>query len=785
MARGTRRRLTGAVPLTFFALPVADGVLAYDWTTAAPSCALRSGSGRIPTASSSSPVLPVQGLSQRRLGESGDRRDGLCSVRSLRRARGGVRSNRSRDGSAVQMTASDSAVVELSINSLGAGEATRRRQQQQQQQDGDDNDLAGSGRVSADCRLRRGLRNLGRLRQPQNVLELLAVARGRGETMNLRVFNAAITAVAPCEEGCRYALRLLVLMQEERIAPDRFTLTAIVASCFRCQKWDVAHGVLQTMQRQGMRPLDMRASRLTTAPGDAGEARDRVLRLLRHLRSTEGEEGVRLASPPSALPEQRTGGPGSGSGGGDDGVSGQGGPRQRDESGTVGKEAVRGKKRMVVTGAREAQLGRSGEVYAQQQQQQQQRRRRLLNGDGGETKTRAGAGAGAGAGLSNDKGRRGSAAEAGERHAGGGAAAAVVLEAAGGEKTVEELMAAGMRPPQEAFLSELKKAANTKSWNRALELLDGLREAGFQPLPGAYACAMRACGKAGKWEHSLALMDEMRSRGVEPGEGCNVMALKACADAGLWEKTLGMLKSMRASGVNRSESTFVVAMKACGDAGQWEKALALMDDMRRDGMPPMETTYTTAMKACGSTGEWEQTLKLFYEMQSIGIPPTEQCYTAAIRACAKADKTEKAYSLLLKMRAAQGVKTNLSSYRAVMHAHCRAGDWASALGLLEDARRDQIKPGTGDLRAMVEACGKAEQHERALSLLEEMRSEGMNLRRTGEKLWWVFDNCRDKQVKDRAWLLMEVEETRERLRLRAERNAQKAEAAEAAAVATA
>lgn len=37
-----------------------------------------------------------------------------------------------------------------------------------------------------------------------------------------------------------------------------------------------------------------------------------------------------------------------------------------------------------------------------------------------------------------------------------------------------------------------------------------------------------------------------------------------------------------------------------------------------------------------------------------------------------------------------------------MDAHCRSGDWASAQGLLEDARRDQLKPGTGDLRAMVE-----------------------------------------------------------------------------------
>lgn len=96
-----------------------------------------------------------------------------------------------------QMTALEAAVTDLSIDALGAEEATRRQQQQRQLEDGvivddddDEGDLAGiGGGVSAACRLRRGLRKLGRLRQPQNVLEFLAAARGRGETMSLRVFK--------------------------------------------------------------------------------------------------------------------------------------------------------------------------------------------------------------------------------------------------------------------------------------------------------------------------------------------------------------------------------------------------------------------------------------------------------------------------------------------------------------------------------------------------------------------------------------------------------------------
>lgn len=39
--------------------------------------------------------------------------------------------------------------------------------------------------------------------------------------------SVALAAVASCEGSCRYALKLLVLMEEEGISPDRFSLTAV------------------------------------------------------------------------------------------------------------------------------------------------------------------------------------------------------------------------------------------------------------------------------------------------------------------------------------------------------------------------------------------------------------------------------------------------------------------------------------------------------------------------------------------------------------------------------
>ncbi|CAM9220165.1 unnamed protein product [Laminaria digitata] len=722
MPRCKRERFSGSLPLAFLSMPMGGALTVAMTLTALRQSALTATSLR----NSPGAMAPRMLLRPRRLCNRGREEDCGYSVGNrftlrLRRAQAGRRNGRGQeDGVAMQMTALETDQLTVRHSSSNSSSSSRARAKLSVDSRGGKQ----HSRLYGEWRLRRGLRKLGHVRQPQNVLELLAAAKGRGSLISLRVFNVAIAAVASCEEGWRYALKLLTLMGEDRVAPDRFTLTAIAASCCRCQRWDVAYRVLTEMKRIGLRPLDLRPSRLTTAPGGAGEARDKVLQLLELLRSTDSPEQTRPST-------------GSAQFGRRDQQSGAVEPREE-------RQAARHLPPSDDTGGYLSDEGGRGDAN--------QRTAAVLGGAVSSAIPNPPLTAGVDEALSPE----------------------VDASSADCERSLNDLLAGEIRPGDDVFLSELKAAASAKDSVRALQLLDGMRAAGYRPQPGAYACAIRACGKAGRWEHSLALMDEMRSSGVEPGEGCNVMALKACAAAGRWEKTLEMLRDMRASGVNRSESSFVVAMKACGDAGRWEQALGLMDDMRRDGMPPMETTYTTAMKACGSAGEWKRALYLFDEMRDTGIPPTELCFTAVIKACAKADETEKALSLLQGMRIAQGVRTNMASYRAVMYAYARAGDWASALGLLEDARREELQPSTGDLRTLVQVCGEAEQHERALSLLEEMRSEGMGMRRTGEKLWWVFNACGDKQIKERAWSIMEVEETRERLRLRAERNAQKA-----------
>lgn len=208
------------------------------------------------------------------------------------------------------------------------------------------------------------------------------------------------------------------------------------------------------MKRLGLRPLDLRPSRFTTAPGGAGEARDKVLQLLDLLQSTAPP----LNNRPSSGGVQKVG--------------------LRDRQ--TGATGPRGEGRV----SRHPPPDSSGGLLAQEGGN--------LSNEGGDLLDEGGRG---------DADKRTAAACGSAASAipypplTAGVDAALSPEgddaSADCEKSLDDLLAAGIRPGDEVFLSELKVAASAKDSVRALQLLDGMRAAGYRPHPGAYACAIR------------------------------------------------------------------------------------------------------------------------------------------------------------------------------------------------------------------------------------------------------------------------------------------------------
>ena len=97
----------------------------------------------------------------------------------------------------------------------------------------------------------------------------------------------------------------------------------------------------------------------------------------------------------------------------------------------------------------------------------------------------------------------------------------------------------------------------------------------------SFSAAISACEKGGQWERALALLEEMRERAWSRNVISFNAAISACEKGGRWERALSLLDEMREAGVEPDVISFSAAISACEKGGQWERALALLDEMRR------------------------------------------------------------------------------------------------------------------------------------------------------------------------------------------------------------
>ena len=83
---------------------------------------------------------------------------------------------------------------------------------------------------------------------------------------------------------------------------------------------------------------------------------------------------------------------------------------------------------------------------------------------------------------------------------------------------------------------------------RALSLLETMRERGVEPNLISYGSAIAACDKAGLWERAVSLLDEMKARNVKSDAVCYNSAVSACVKGKQLDRALSLVNEMRALG---------------------------------------------------------------------------------------------------------------------------------------------------------------------------------------------------------------------------------------------
>ena len=307
----------------------------------------------------------------------------------------------------------------------------------------------------------------------------------------------------------------------------------------------------------------------------------------------------------------------------------------------------------------------------------------------------------------------------------------------------------GIRPDVVSYNSVISACANTARWKEALEVLDQCyREPGVTPNIFTYTSAMRACAKGGKSQRALSLLQVVKDKGLPLDSYCYTAVMDACAKGGLWKKALELFDEMEEKGIEPTEVTYSVTISALGNGMQWERALWLLNVMRDKKMSVNLITYNAAITALAKSARenakkstkmsksndeeehvelWPKALGLLDQMKEDGIEPDGFCYSSAINCLGSEGRWKEACELIDVMRNG-GPKTrpNKIAYTAAIGACGRSGKAGKALELFETMASDGLKADRVAYNALFSALRIARNADKAYELWNDMCNGNTN-----------------------------------------------------------
>jgi len=291
---------------------------------------------------------------------------------------------------------------------------------------------------------------------------------------------------------------------------------------------------------------------------------------------------------------------------------------------------------------------------------------------------------------------------------------------------IEQSPKAGGVPPLEMYthiLGILGKCG--REWvGRAVFILDRMDRRRMRLDKVAFNAALNILGKAQKPARVQKVYQRMVREGHKPDVVTFTTLIAVCQRAGLSEDAWGYLAEMESFGIEPNWKTYTTLMAADTRKGEWEKAFDTFEQLRAGNMVD-EAVINAAISALAVPGDWQRAWALVAEMKRIGIEPTIRTYNALMLACDRGSEPDRVLEVFWKARRSKRVRLQLYTWNILLQALGRAGRYDEMRWYRKGLRLSGHKEDEHTLIALLTACDKMGDWEKALNIEKQCRADGV------------------------------------------------------------
>ena len=189
-----------------------------------------------------------------------------------------------------------------------------------------------------------------------------------------------------------------------------------------------------------------------------------------------------------------------------------------------------------------------------------------------------------------------------------------------------------------SFTNVIREAKRTGDFRAAVKAADDWLLVQKELTPGGVTSCLSIFGYARLHEKALALLERLKQDGKRANVQQYNACMTACVRSGAFEKALEMFEKMDeeispgANSTCRDVYSYTTALTALERSGKYDLAYELFASMDKVGVPKNTFVYNVIITALGKAGKWEEALKSYGDMRMQQILPDKSTFYSLVSA---------------------------------------------------------------------------------------------------------------------------------------------------------